>query len=543
MYDVGTFVDRYQVERVIGNDAVAVVYLVRHTMLGSRHALKLLTRNSQAADKALQGARDQATLHHPHVVAITDILHVASRVGLVMELVEGGSLEAHLAKERPSIDDALHIYRGIVRGVRHAHESHILHGGLAMRRVLLDRTNGRLLPKVTAFGVEGGAIPAWPDALDDVSRIAGLPPRLDVDADLTQLGAMLYELLTGRRPSAGSHPDPRTLVPAIPEEVAQLATGLMHGAQGSFASCQEILEQLDAVLDDESAPTRPVARRAPAPMGATLMPEPGEIEAHLASSDGEDDDTVTDAPADPGASSSMGAVASVAMAGEGVSRPPTMPILDDEEEEEDESSPVPLRAIPEDRSLPPDDSIPPIDRPASRRPTKWLYGAALLLAPLLGLLAAYQMRAPVPEEATSPVVVVPEEPVAEAPVTVNVEPTLAEPPVAEATPAVEDAAPADPPPVKATAEPPPAKASATPAPAKAAAVPQPNGSIRLEGDASQFWIELAGGWVSPGGSVPPGTYKVKALFDGPEPVRAGSVTVKPATETVLRCSAAETRCQ
>jgi hypothetical protein len=97
--------------------------------------------------------------------------------------------------------------------------------------------------------------------------------------------------------------------------------------------------------------------------------------------------------------------------------------------------------------------------------------------------------------------------------------------------------------VKATAEPPPAKASATPAPAKAAAVPQPNGSIRLEGDASQFWIELAGGWVSPGGSVPPGTYKVKALFDGPEPVRAGSVTVKPATETVLRCSAAETRCQ
>src|SRR5215203_1930538 len=244
MYDVGTFVDRYQVERVIGNDAIAVVYLVRHTLLGSRHALKLLTRNSQAADKALQGARDQATLHHPHVVAITDILHVASRVGLVLELVEGGSLDAHLAKERPALHEALHIFRGIVRGVRHAHEYRVLHGGLAMRRVLLDRTNGRLVPKVTGFGVEG-AIAAEPDALDDVSRIAGLPPRLDTDPDLTQLGAMLYELLTGRRPSAGSHPDPRTLVPSIPEEIAQLANALVYGAHGSIGRCKEILEQLD----------------------------------------------------------------------------------------------------------------------------------------------------------------------------------------------------------------------------------------------------------------------------------------------------------
>ena len=551
MYDVGTFVDRYQVERVIGNDAVAVVYGVRHTMLGSRHALKLLTRNSQAADKALQGARDQATLHHLHVVAITDILHVASRVGLVMELVEGGSLEAHLASHRPPFDEALEIFQGIVRGVRHAHEHRILHGGLAMRRILLDRTNDRLVPKVTGFGVEG-AIAAGPDALDDVSRIAGLPPRLDAETDLTQLGAILYELLTGRRASVGSHPDPRTLEPAIPEDVAQLTNALVHGDHRMLGSCQAILERLDGFLDaeeEERAPTRPMSKRGAPTIGALAAAEPIRREAQIVS--GAHDDVDIDAPTDPGAMARGGnsGVAAVAMAGEGIGPlPPPMPLVDDE----DESSPAPARA---DRSLPPDDSFPRIERPAPRRPARWLVAAVLLLAPVLGLLAALQTReptrpAPLQQAVPEPVATIAEAPavaIAEPPEEIPPEPpseaAIAEPPTIVEPPAVEPPSVADveempPEPVAAV----PRAAAAPPAP-KATQEPKPNGTIRLEGDASQIWIELAGGWVSPGGTVPPGTYRVKALFEGPEPVRAGSVTVKPGQETVLRCSAAETECR
>jgi hypothetical protein len=548
MYDVGTFVDRYQVERVIGNDAVAVVYGVRHTMLGSRHALKLLTRNSQAADKALQGARDQATLHHPHVVAITDILHVASRVGLVMELVEGGSLEAYLASNRPSFDEALEIFQGIVRGVRHAHEHRVLHGGLAMRRILLDRTGDRLVPKVTGFGVEG-AIAAGPDALDDVSRMAGLPLRLDTDADLTQLGAILYELLTGRRASAGSHPDPRTLVPAIPEEVAQLTNALTHGDHRTLGSCQAILERLDAFLDadqEERAPTRPVPRRAAPTIG--VLAEPPRRGTQIVS--GARDDVDIDAPTDPGAMSRVGGggVAAVAMAGEGIGPlPPPMRVVDDDE---DESPPVPERA---DTTLPPDDSLPRIERPAPRRPAMWLVAAALLLAPALGLTAAFLTREP---QSAAPVAIVPEAPAVEiaapppeAPVpeapAVEVAAAPPEAPVPEGEPLVAEVdvpSPESAPPVAEVLAPAPVKAAAKPPP-KPSEEPKQSGTIALEGDASQIWIELAGGWVSPGGSVPPGTYRVKALFDGPEPVRAGSVTVKPGRETVLRCSAAETECR
>ncbi len=396
MYDVGTFVDRYQVERVIGNDAAAVVYGVRHTMLGSRHALKLLTRNSQSADKALQGARDQATLHHAHIVAITDILHVASRVGLVMELVEGGSLEAYVANERPPLDAGLRIFRGVVRGVRFAHERRVLHGGLAMRRVLLDRTDGRLVPKVTGFGVEG-AIPAGPDALDDVSRIAGLPPRLDTDGDLAQLGAILYELLTGRRPSAGSHPDPRTLVPSIPEPIAQMAEALVHGDHLAVPHCQAILERLDRFLDlDDRGTGEGAAPTSLAPSIAALgSTETRRTKAQLVVS--QNDDVDTDAPTDPGASSSGAGtgVAAIEMAGERIGPlPPPMPLVDDGDDgdaREDESSPTPMGGV---RSLPPDDSLPPVARAASRRPAKWLVLSVLVLAPILGLLASWQMRAP-----------------------------------------------------------------------------------------------------------------------------------------------------
>jgi serine/threonine protein kinase len=604
MYDVGTFVDRYRVERVIGNDAVAVVYGVRHTMLGSRHALKLLTRNSQAADRALQGARDQATLHHPHIVALTDILHVASRVGLVMELVEGGSLEAFVAERPPSLDEALGIFRGVVRGVRYAHERRVLHGGLAMRRILLDRTEGRLVPKVTGFGVEG-ALPAGPDALDDVSRIAGLPPRLDTDADLTQLGAILYELLTGRRPSAGSHPDPRALAPATPDVIARMAEALVQGDRDTISSCQAILQRLDNFLDVRDRSTdrvtgEPKARPTLiAPSIAALGAGNGRSKAQLPSTD--QDDVDTDAPTDPGSSPSAAGTqaAVISMAGESMAPPPLMPQSDEDNSEPEEApSATPAHAT---HALSPDDSFVPVESESPRRRVMWLFATVVVLAPIVGLLAAYQMRDAsrdeIPEVAETPppapVAVIPvpepveamapqpaeasaaepaiadaapiEDPSSEAPIptpapaTAPVEPIAAsitmtppvEPaaaPVAKPPPPAVQPTPQTAKPIPAAAKPtPPAAKSASPPPGGAAvagaAPPKPNGTIRLDGDASQIWIEIGGAWVSPGGGVPPGTYRVRALFDGVDPVPAGSVIVKSGQETVLRCTFAGTECR
>jgi serine/threonine-protein kinase len=241
----GTVIDRYVVERVIGEGGMATVLLVRHSALGSVHALKVLTLSPGSIRERLwQEGRVQAALSHPNIVAVTDVIEIGGSPGLIMEYVEGGTLDGLLRSRRLAPNEVDDLARGILSGVAEAHRHGLVHRDLKPANVLLKLVDGVLIPKVADFGLakvlggvdSGGGrtrtgstmgTPHYmsPEQLRDAKSVG---PRSDVFA----LGAILYELATGRRAfdgtdlleifnavATGRYTPPREIVPDLPERM------------------------------------------------------------------------------------------------------------------------------------------------------------------------------------------------------------------------------------------------------------------------------------------------------------------------------------
>jgi len=207
----GQVIDRYSVEEELGEGGMATVYLVRHTTLGTLHALKVLTVNSPGVrQRLIREGRIQGTLQHPNIVAVTDRVDVAGSPGLVMQFISGPALDDFLKTERLSFQQADAIARGIIEGVAAAHRHGLVHRDLKPGNVMLQIVGDRLIPKVTDFGlakaleISGGrgqthsgvamGTPAYmaPEQIRDAATV-------DHRADVWSLGAILYELVSGER--------------------------------------------------------------------------------------------------------------------------------------------------------------------------------------------------------------------------------------------------------------------------------------------------------------------------------------------------------
>ncbi len=221
----GELVDRYEIQGVLGTGASGIVYRVRHRTLGTVHALKVLTwAHPQLQARLLSEGRAQASVHHPNVVPVTDLLEVSGAPALLMDLVEGPSLERWLEEHRPDIPEAEALFRAILAGVEAAHARGIVHRDLKPANVLMERTADGWTPRVTDFGLA-----KWTESdlgLTRTGMTMGTPGYMapeqircartvDHRADIFALGCLLYELLTGEAPHAGT--DPLTVMNAVAE--------------------------------------------------------------------------------------------------------------------------------------------------------------------------------------------------------------------------------------------------------------------------------------------------------------------------------------
>ncbi len=212
---IGQRIDRYVVEGKIGTGGVATVYRVRHLTLGTLHALKVLTRAAQdVRARLVQEGQVQAAMDHPNVVQVTDVLDVNGAPGLLMKFVEGTTLEHWLERYDPTHDEAMALFRGICAGVAYAHLRGFVHRDLKPGNVLLALTDGRVVPKVSDFGLarilqtgamrsEIGATMGTPGYMaPEQSRDAS---TVDRRADLWSLGCILYRLTVGVEPFPGDN--------------------------------------------------------------------------------------------------------------------------------------------------------------------------------------------------------------------------------------------------------------------------------------------------------------------------------------------------
>jgi len=212
----GSVVDRYTISRVLGEGGMAIVYQVEHNQLGSQHALKVLTLASkQIRERLLLEGRAQATLRHPNVVTVTDVVDIGGSPGLIMEYIEGPSLDDYLESQSLTVEQVDALARGILAGVAAAHDAGLVHRDLKPANIMLSIATGGLQPKVTDFGLAkivaqgensktrtgstmGTPHYMSPEQIDDSKNVG---PGTDIWA----LAAIFYEMLCGERAFPGDN--------------------------------------------------------------------------------------------------------------------------------------------------------------------------------------------------------------------------------------------------------------------------------------------------------------------------------------------------
>lgn len=206
---LGQRVGAYVIEAPLAEGGMAAIWLVRHAMLGSLHALKVpLSTEDAALRRAAREARLQAMLRHPNILAATDLVQVGAAPGIVLELVDGGeTLESRIAAGPMSNAEIYEVFTQLCDAVSFAHAAGIVHRDLKPGNVLLSRVGERTVARIADFGL-ARALGDGAKRLTRAGTIMGSPLYMapeqardaasaGVAADVFSLGAILYEMVTG----------------------------------------------------------------------------------------------------------------------------------------------------------------------------------------------------------------------------------------------------------------------------------------------------------------------------------------------------------
>jgi hypothetical protein len=239
----------YEVLGELGRGGMGVVFRARHLALGRVVALKMLLGGPLASADEVQRFRTEAEaaadLDHPHVVPIYEVGQADGRPYFSMKLIEGRSL----AGFRGSPQQAVQLMTQVARAVHYAHQRGIIHRDLKPANILID-AHGQ--PYVTDFGLakrlaadsrmtQTGAIMGTP-AYMPPEQAGGKKGEVTTLADVYSLGAVLYELLTGRPPLQGETPlDTLLLVMQMKPDPPSKLNGQVDA--GLEAVCLKCLEK------------------------------------------------------------------------------------------------------------------------------------------------------------------------------------------------------------------------------------------------------------------------------------------------------------
>jgi eukaryotic-like serine/threonine-protein kinase len=219
-FERGGRVGPYEIVASLGAGGMGEVYAARDTRLDRQVAIKVVSRrlsnDSRARDRFMREARAVAALSHPHICQIFDVGHVDGVDFLVMEFVPGETLASRLCGGPLPREEALRHALEIADALAAAHQAGIVHRDLKPANIMVTPAGAKLLD----FGLAGrrSVTAGASEPEDDERRTAGLvlgtlpyvaPEVLDgveadQRADVFAFGAVLYEMLAGRRAFDGT---------------------------------------------------------------------------------------------------------------------------------------------------------------------------------------------------------------------------------------------------------------------------------------------------------------------------------------------------
>jgi serine/threonine protein kinase len=196
---------------------MGMVYRARNVRVGLPVALKVLLPNFAQSEKVRrrfeQEAYVQAQLQHPNIVSVSDMVVEGNDLALVMELIEGPSLETVLAEQETgpwSLEQTLAVFTPVVQAIAYAHNRGVVHRDIKPGNILLKPTDtGLSIPKVTDFGL--AKILSDTSSMTKTGSKMGTMPYMAPEqfegkkdihsaADVFALGILLWRMLAGHLP-------------------------------------------------------------------------------------------------------------------------------------------------------------------------------------------------------------------------------------------------------------------------------------------------------------------------------------------------------
>jgi serine/threonine protein kinase/predicted ATPase len=293
-------IGRFEIERVLGQGGMGIVYVARDALLDRRVALKVLPpgREEDTADRQrlLREARSAAALSHPNVATVLEAGEDGGAVYLAMELVEGETLAERIARSTISEADVVRIGLGIARGLASAHASGVLHRDLKPANVILGP---ELTPKLVDFGLARAPRSAEHDErMSFTGIVIGTPGYMapeqarggatDARTDVFALGVVLQEMWSGSVPFGGTglaalssvlYDEPEPLEarrPNAPVELRELVRRCLSREPDHRPSDASVVVRVLAALATKREGPGPAID--PAPSGPRAMPLAPTIE-------------------------------------------------------------------------------------------------------------------------------------------------------------------------------------------------------------------------------------------------------------------------
>jgi WD40 repeat protein len=290
----------YEVLEELGRGGMGVVYKARQLALNRVVALKMILAGPHAGPQEVARFRREAEavaqLVHAHIVQIYDVGECAGRPYLALEYVDGGSLDQRTMHTPQAPEAAARLVETLAAAMHCAHQRGIIHRDLKPANVLLAGSDssqtivlgrsptdvGRYEPKISDFGLakllDAGSV--GPTRSGDIvgtpcymapEQAEGKSGAIGPATDIWALGAMLYELLTGRPPFQAAsaletliqvrHQDPVSpsrLQPRLPRDLVTIClTCLNKEPRKRYASAQALAEDLHRFLEGKPIRARP----------------------------------------------------------------------------------------------------------------------------------------------------------------------------------------------------------------------------------------------------------------------------------------------
>lgn len=289
---------KYELLAELGRGGMGVVYKARQKDLDRIVALKMILGSQLAGPEQVERfhteARAAARLRHPNIVQVLEAGEIAGQHYFAMQYIEGPSLDALLRTAPPPLEQSVRILADIARAVAYLHQHGVVHRDLKPSNIMLgsrpsaaghrpelgEPIPDNSQPILTDFGLaklmEGG------DAMTRTGAILGTPSYMAPEqaasgknvgpaSDIYSLGAILYEVLTGRPPFREATPLD-TLVQVIEGEPTlprQINTGVPRALEliclkcleklpeRRYASATDLADDLERYLDGEAVTARP----------------------------------------------------------------------------------------------------------------------------------------------------------------------------------------------------------------------------------------------------------------------------------------------